>query len=332
MSPATDTDTRPREASPSRGDPGSAAGATAAAGIGRGGPRGDVPAGVDARRVTEAATRLHAARQERRPVATLSSRWDGMTREDAYAVQAAGIDLRTAEGETIVGGKLGFTSAAMRHAMGVDSPNAGWLTDAMILHDGVARREDFIHPKVEPEIAFVLGEDLAAAATVEDVLRATSHVAACLEVVDSRYEGFRFGPLDNIADDSSAGGFVLGDPVPVGRQRVPGCSRRPSGYPGRPSGDDLDLRTLGIAVWADGVLHATAAGAACHGHPAAAVAWLANALPDLPALPVGVSRSGLRAGDIVISGGLTGPVDLTPGTLVTAEIDRIGAVSVRMPP
>lgn len=249
--------------------------------------------------VASAARELHAARRDRRAVPTLTGRWPEMDLADAYAVQAAGIEARRADGEVVVGGKLGFTSAAMREAMGVDSPNYGWLTDAMILHDGVAPAAAFIHPKVEPEIAFVLGADLVGPVTTTDVLAATSHVAACLEVVDSRYEGFRFAPLDNVADDSSAGGYVLGDPVAV---------------------DGIDLALLGVVVTADGALHATAAGAAAHGHPAAAVAWMANHC-----------REPLRAGHVVISGGLTSPVDLTPGTVVTAELDHLGAVTVRMP-
>jgi 2-oxo-3-hexenedioate decarboxylase len=249
--------------------------------------------------VTSAADELHAARGERRTLATLTSRWPDLTEADAYAVQAAGVALREADGEHVVGGKLGFTSRAMREAMGVDSPNYGWLTDAMILHGGIAPAEMFIHPKVEPEVAFVLDADLAGDATVDDVLAATRYVAPCLEVVDSRWDEFRFLALDNIADNSSAGGFVLGTPHPV---------------------DGLDLRTLGVVVTRDGELVHTAAGAAAHDHPAAAVAWMA-AHADAP----------LRVGHVVISGGLTAPIDLTPGTVVTAEFDRLGAVTVRMP-
>jgi len=249
--------------------------------------------------IDAAADELHRARLERRAVATLTSRFERMTRDDAYAVQAAGIERRLADGETVVGGKLGFTSAAMRAAMGVDSPNHGWLTDAMLLDDGVAPADGFIHPKVEPEIAFWLSEDLEGPVSVQEVLAATSAVSACLEVVDSRYEGFRFAPLDNIADNSSAGGVVLGEPVPLG---------------------EVDLRTLGVVVAVDGQVVATAAGAAAHDHPAAAVAWMANNC-----------GAPLRAGHVVISGGLTAPQDLTPGRNVSADFAHLGSVDVRMP-
>ncbi|MEE8600633.1 2-keto-4-pentenoate hydratase [Euzebya tangerina] len=275
--------------------------------------------------VAEAAEELHRARVARRTVAPLSERWPDMTPADAYAVQAAGIQARLAEGETVIGGKLGFTSAAMRRAMGVDSPNYGWLTDAMLLGgpevdvaDHVSSR--MIHPKVEPEIAVRLAADLEAPVTAAEVLAATESVMACLELVDSRFTGFRFGPLDNIADNSSAGAVVLGQPVPLG---------------------DINLRLIGVVVEVDGAVHHTAAGAAAHDDPAAAVAWMVNHC----ARP-------LAAGSLVISGGLTAPVTLVeplPGghdrgltdgyaenppivhnhvPTVTAHFDRLGSVTV----
>ncbi len=222
-----------------------------------------------------------------------------MTLDDAYAVQEAGIELRLADGEFFIGGKLGFTSKAMQRTMGVHQPNYGWLTDAMLIHDGIVRLNRLIHPKVEPEIAFLLGDDLEPPVSVAAVLAATVAVIPCLEVVDSRYVEFRFGPLDNIADNSSAGMVVLGAPVD-------------------PS--DLDLTLLGVVVEADGELHATAAGAAVLDHPAAAVAWMVNH-----------SSTGGRfePGQLVISGGLTSPVDLAAGTVVTADFDRIGSITLK---
>lgn len=248
--------------------------------------------------VTDLAQELQAARLERRPTSLLTRRVPGFDLPTAYAVQAAGLALRGASGETIVGGKLGFTSRAMREAMGVDQPNYGWLTDAMLVDDGIVHLDGLIHPKVEPEIAFLLADDLVPPVRAIDVLAATQAVLPCLEVVDSRFEGFRFGPLDNVADNSSAGCVVLGDPVSVS--------------------PDLNLALVGCAVWLDGRLHATAAGAAVLEHPAAAVAWMANH-----------AREPLQAGHLVLSGGLTGPVDLSPGAVVQADIDRLGHVQLR---
>ncbi len=240
------------------------------------------------------ARELHTARTQRRTVSTITSRFSGFGLDDAYAVQAAGIRLRLEAGESRVGGKLGFTSRAMQRAMGVDQPNYGILTDAMVVPDGRVRLAELIHPKVEPEIAFGLDADLPAHATAFDVLAATAWVAPCLEVVDSRFDGFRFAAYDNIADNSSAAKFVLGDPQPPSK---------------------LDLQVLGLALYDDGELRFTAAGAAALGHPAAAVAWMAR-------------HHRLGAGDVVISGGLTAPVDLRPGQVVSAEFDHLGVVTV----
>lgn len=216
--------------------------------------------------------------------------------DGAYAIQEAGIGLRLADGEQIVGGKLGFTSRAMQSYMGVDHPNYGWLTDAMIIHDRVVPLDQLIHPKVEPEIAFLLAEDLTPPVTAADVLAATAGVMACLEVVDSRFIDFRFQALDNIADNSSAAMVAMGDPHPIGA---------------------IDLSLVGVVVYENGRLRFTAAGAAALDHPAAAVAWMANHSPRP-----------LTAGSVVISGGLTSPVDLHPGTVVTADFDRVGSITL----
>ncbi len=244
---------------------------------------------------------LHRARLGRVPIATFTGRPEGLDIATGYAVQARGLELRLADGEVLVGGKLGFTSEAMRRAMGVDSPNYGWLTDAMMVAGEEVDLDGLIHPKVEPEIAFILARPLAGPdVTAADVLGATGAVAPCLEVVDSRYVGFRFQAADNIADDSSAGRVLLGDPVPLA------------------SLADVDLRLLGCVVSVDGAMAHTAAGAAAHGDPAEAVAWMVRAC-ERP----------LPEGSIIISGGLTPPVDLADGTSVLVEIDRIGSTRLR---
>lgn len=242
------------------------------------------------------AEELDAARASGRTVRPLSERVEDLTTADAYAIQAEGLGLRTGRGERIVGGKLGFTSKAMQQAMGVPSPNHGWLTDAMIV-DGEVRMSELIHPKAEPEIAFRLCADLDdPTTTTTDVLAASEAVAACIEVVDSRFDDFEFGPLDNIADNSSAGLLVLGEWVEV---------------------PQTSLALVGAVFSADGDLVETASGAAALDDPAAAVAWMARAVAG--------SERPLIEGDIVISGGLTAPVTLRIGQTVSVEIDRIGS-------
>jgi 2-keto-4-pentenoate hydratase len=188
----------------------------------------------------------------------------------------------------------------MQKAMGVDRPNYGWLTDAMLVHDRVVAMDRVIHPKVEPEIAFLLAADLDGSADAANVIAATAALVPCLEVVDSRFVDFRFALEDNIADDSSAALVVLGDAAVAP--------------------DGIDLRTCGVVLTVNGEVAHTAAGAAALDHPAAAVAWMARAVAE---------GRGLRAGDIVISGGLTAPVDLAPGMAVRVDIDHIGSASFR---
>lgn len=247
------------------------------------------------------AAELQQARLERRVVPTLTGRDPEFSQADAYAVQAGGIAQRLAAGERIVGGKLGFTSRAMQQAMGVESPNYGWLTDAMLLIGSDVNLDELIHPKVEPEIAFTLGSDLGADASAADVLAATASIHACLEIVDSRFENFVFKPNDNIADNSSAGQVILGPAVELG---------------------DVELAMCGVVLFVDDEVADTAAGAAALDHPAAAVAWMARA--------VAATDRSLQAGDIVISGGLTSPVDLVPGRRVRVEIDRIGSADLEV--
>ncbi len=247
------------------------------------------------------ATELHEARIGRTSIAPLTVRSPGFDRGNAYAVQEAGLALRMEAGERIIGGKLGFTSKAMQRAMGVPSPNYGWLTDAMVRKDVVSLAE-LIHPKVEPEIAFRLGRDLDDPHIgPSEVLAATTGVAPCLEVVDSRFDDFKFGPLDNIADNSSAGLVVFGawSELPTPR---------------------LDL--VGVVLSVDGESIASAAGAAALDHPAEAVAWMARAVAE--------RERPLRAGDVVISGGLTSPVDLKQGQAVHLEIDRLGTCEFKV--
>lgn len=250
----------------------------------------------------ELAAELHSARLGRKPITRLTDRHPSLTEADAYAIQAEGIKLREADNEQVIGGKLGFTSRAMRDAMGVHSPNYGWLTNAMLLDDESVDLEQLIHPKVEPEIAFLLSADLDnPEAGAADVMEATGAVMPCFEVVDSRYERFEFFANDNIADNSSAGKLVLGP-----KSEPPG-----------------DLSLLGVVVSEDDEVRFTAAGAAALDDPSKAVAWMARAV-------AGTDRP-LAAGDIVISGGLTAPIDLKAGMTVTAEFDRIGTceLSVR---
>lgn len=223
-----------------------------------------------------------------------------LTTTDAYSIQDELIARRLASGERLVGAKVGLTSRAKQQEMGIDEPVYGWLTDAMALGEGSSLElSTLIHPRVEPEIVFILGEGLAGPGVgIHDVLAATSAVCCGLEVLDSRFVGFRFLLPDVIADNTSASRFVLGSTA------VP------------PAGIDLSLTACLLEE--NGALVATAAGAAILGHPAMAVASLANFL--------GQRGRQLEAGWIVLSGGLTAARSLTPGLQVLATFAHLGRV------
>ena len=250
----------------------------------------------------EVAERLLDAELQRTDVQPFSDSNPDFTVADAYRAQEAFVRAKTAAGESVVGYKVGLTSRAKQGQMNVDHPIYGTLTSSML--GGYGERVDldrFIHPRVEPEIAFLLARDVPGAATVTSVLAATEAVFAAVDVIDSRYADYRFGLSDVIADNASSGLMLLG-PRAV-----------------KPA-DAGDLGLLGCVFRVDGVPTQTAAGAAVLGHPAAAVAWLANQLAG--------RGEALRAGTLVFSGGLTDSVPLQSGHSVTAEFDRLGTVEV----
>lgn len=237
---------------------------------------------------------LAGARRDRQPV----DPYPDLTRDDAHLARDLGVRARVAAGETVVGARIGFTSAAKRAAGGIDEPVAGTLTSGMLATYGTpVDLTALIQPRVEPEIAFLLGRDLAGPASVTAVLAATEALFAVADVCDSRYREGGRTPADLVADNVSAALVALG-PRAV-----------------RPS-DVEDPRLIGCVVRVDGEVAATAAGAAALGHPAAAVVWL---------LAAGVA---LPAGSLVLTGGLTAAVPLTPGRSVTVEFDGLGTVDV----
>ncbi|HWD03305.1 MAG TPA: fumarylacetoacetate hydrolase family protein [Amycolatopsis sp.] len=250
--------------------------------------------------VAEWAARLDDAATGRKPIGPLTGEGlDGV--ETAYRVQNELVRLRVARGERLVGGKLGLTSKAKQRAMGVDKPLYGLVTSGMARPSGTRLAlSELVHPRVEPEVAFVLGQALEGPdVTIADVLAATRHVCPALDVIDSRYEGFAFKHLDAIADNASSAVFALGDDF---------------------SPPPPELTLTGCVLEVDGQVIESAAGAAVMGQPAAAVAFMANQL---------ALRGGrLEAGWVVLSGGLTAPVPLKPGGTVSATISGLGSVTL----
>ncbi len=243
------------------------------------------------------AERLIEAERTRTTLTPFTQAQPFLDTRTAYECQWHVVEHRLAGGEALAGAKLGLTSRVKREALGIHEPVYGRLTTGMVLaHGEPVPLGRLIHPRAEPELAFLLGEVPEPPATVASVLAATEAVLAAIEIVDSRY-GSRFRLADSVADNAGAARVVLGS-----------VTRKPSEF------DDLAL--VGCVFSCGGEVTGTAAAGAAMGHPAAAVAWLVNTL--------GARGEYLQAGSVVLSGGLTASVPLTPATVVSAEFDGLG--------
>lgn len=257
--------------------------------------------------IADCARRLHEAERTRVPIRQLSLDHPDMTIEDAYAVQRSLVDLKAAEGRTVRGRKIGLTSQVMQRALGISEPDYGVILDDMFFDDGgtiPARR--FIRPRVEVELAFVLGEDLQGPGiTLYDALRASEYVTPALEILDARVQmsdpetGHLRTIVDTIADNAADAGIVLGGRVV------------------RPM--DVDLRWVSALLLRNASIVESGVAAAVLNHPANGVAWLANRLA-----PHGTS---LRAGEVILAGSFTAPVFAEPGDTFVADYGPLGTVS-----
>ncbi|OSC23650.1 4-oxalocrotonate decarboxylase [Mycobacterium vulneris] len=240
-----------------------------------------------------------ATRTDRHPI---TDDWPALDLQTAYQVQAALIADKVAHGAKIVGVKLGLTSAAKQRRMGISSPLTAWLTDDMVLEPGAPLKiNDLIHPRVEPEIVFVLDKRLAGpGVTRESALAAVGSVYCGLEVIDSRYTDFKFTLPDVVADNASSAKFVVGELK---------CDA-----------GELDLALEACALSVNGNVVDSATGAAVQGHPAEALALAANALAER-----GIA---LESGWIVLTGGMTDAVFIEPGNQIAAEFTHLGSVAI----
>lgn len=226
-----------------------------------------------------------------------------MTYEDAYDIQWTARKVKEARGHKIVGMKMGLTSQAKMKQMGVPNPCYGYLADYFSFGDGAEIKiDELIHPKVEAEIAFILKDDLQGPGChIGDVLAATDFVMPAVEIIDSRYKDFKFDLKSVIADNSSSSRYVTG-----GRMR---------------DIKDLDLKTLGVVMEINGEIVQLGAGAAVLGHPATAIAMLANMLSE--------RGEKLKAGEYILSGAITAAVSVKKGDNVTVKFQDLGSLSFR---
>ena len=219
----------------------------------------------------------------------------------AYLIQQTNIRRALARGDVRVGHKIGLTSLAMQKQLGVDSPDFGVLLGSMQVPNGGTAGQLLLQPRIEAEIAFVLGSDLDKPnLTVDDVLAATSAVMPALEIIDSRVANWKISLIDTVADNASSGAFVLGAPVPL----------------------PADLREIELVLTCDGTEVGRGLGSAALGHPAECVLWLARALA--------AQGEVLRGGSVILSGAVHGSVPIAPGQTF-AVTSPLGEVSVRFP-
>jgi 2-oxo-3-hexenedioate decarboxylase len=220
---------------------------------------------------------------------------DALTEADAYAVQAASIARRIARGERRIGMKMGFTSRGKMVQMGVQDMIWGRLTDRMLIEEGAAISLDrYVHPRVEPELAFLLGKPLSGVVTHFEVRAAIAGIAPAMEVIDSRFQNFKFSLSDVIADNASSAGVVIGS------WSVP----------------DLDVANLGMLMSFDGQPVQIGSSAAILGHPLRALVAAARL--------AGAAGESLNPGDIVLAGAATPAEALRPGIHVRLEVEALG--------
>ena len=261
---------------------------------------------MDSTTHAQAARLLFEAYASRRPVQPLTTTYDDLTLEDAYAIQLQQVEWFLAAGRTVKGHKVGLTSAAMQRLLGVDQPDYGHLLDDFFYleHEPIPI-DRFLQPRIEPEVAFVLRRPLRGpGVTAHEALAAVDFVLPALEIVDSRIEDWKIGLLDTIADNASSGAVVLGStPTSV---------------------HDVDLRLSGAVMTQNGRVVGTGAGGAVLGSPLRALVWLANT--------VGARGVTLEAGQVVLPGSVCAMVPVAAGDTVTARFAGLGSVTARFAP
>jgi 2-oxo-3-hexenedioate decarboxylase len=249
--------------------------------------------------IEQLAVRCKDAEEQAFEITKLTDEYPNLSVHEAYAIQHKLIQLKQAEGKKIIGRKLGLTSVAKQKMMGIHEPTYGVLLENMALdQEEPISLQPLIHPKIEPEIAFVLNRDVKGPVSVPEVLAATAYVMPAFEIIDSRYRNFKFTLPDVIADNSSSSRFILGDRI-----------RKP---------DQLDLRLMGAVFKKNGKVIATSTGASVMGHPARAVAWMINKLAE--------RGQSVKAGEVVLSGALTEAIMIEENNVFSVSFDGLGTV------
>ena len=259
-----------------------------------------MPAVLSSAERTRLASQLAEAERTRVALSPLTTAQPEIDVVDAYEIQLINIRRRVADGATVVGHKVGLSSEAMQKMMGVDEPDYGHLLAEMeVFSDRPVPAADYLFPRVEVEVGFILADDLpGAGCTEDDVLAATAAFAPAIELIDTRITDWKIGLCDTIADNASSAGFVLGS------ERV--------------SPKDVDICAIDAVLTRNGEVVAQGRSDAVLGNPVTAVAWLARKVDSF-----GVR---LKAGDVVLPGSCTRAIDVRPGDEFVAEFAGLGSV------
>lgn len=253
-------------------------------------------------KLNEMAKTLHDARKNAQSLKQFSAEISDFPRTDAYCIQERGIELRKAEGEQVIGLKMGLTSEKKRQQMNLDAPLYGVLTDKMQVNDTYSMQGS-IHPKIEPEIVFYLKDELKGEVTREQVLAACAAVGPALEILDSRYEGFKYFSMEDvIADNSSSSHFVLG--------------------PKLTDFSKLDLKNLKMQMFVNGEEAQSGNSHDISGDPVVSVIQLAQLLSERDQF--------IPAGSFVLAGAATSAVNLEPGMKIELMVENMGNMQVEV--
>lgn len=254
--------------------------------------------------IDDIALTLHTARKEGKSLKQFSATIENFQRSDAYLIQDAGIRLRERDGEKVVGLKMGLTSEEKRKQMNLDAPLYGVLTHKMqILDQGTYELRGSIHPKIEPEVAFFFDKELKGEVTYDQVIDATASICSALEILDSRYEGFKYFSMEDvISDNSSSSHFILGPRV----ENFHGIKM-----------DDMEMK-----MYVNGELAASGSSKAISGDPV-------NSIIEQVKL-LSTRGKSIPAGSFVLAGAATAAVNLEEGMEVKLEVSGLHPVSVKV--
>ena len=257
---------------------------------------------MEVQQIKDIASTLHGARKAGQSLKQFSAHLKNFKREDAYSIQEEGMRLRELDGEKIIGLKMGLTSEGKRKQMNLDSPLYGVLTDTMqIQNEGTYTLKGSIHPKIEPEIAFYINKELRGTVTREEVLSSCEAICPALEILDSRYDGFKYFSMEDvISDNSSSSYYILG--------------------PKTSDFSKINLKNLSMKMKINGVIAEEGNSKAISDDPVISIIQLAELLNQ--------RGQSIPAGTFVLAGAATAAVALEEGMEVSLEVEQLQDMKV----